>query len=413
MNGNDRSIITFVSLSHMMVHTYELSIPILMTIWLLEFSVTAATLGVAAMVGYFLFGVGALPAGMLVDRFGSRSLIFVCLFGMAISFVALGFAPNVYAVAFSLALWGLAASVYHPAGLTLISKGVEEDDWAYAYHGMAGNVGIAFGPLLTALLLLVFDWRLVAALLIVPTILTILVGFTFSFDETAALDAGGNRESKGEIASSGFVSGTRLLLTAGFLGVFALVMFHGLYYRGVLTFLPDMLGTFLDALDIQLDLFDEGSPVADEFDLAQYVYVGLLVVGIFGQYVGGFLANRMPTERGLVIVFGALALLAFSFVPAATAGFGPLLFVSALLGIFVFAMQPLTQATIAAYSPVEARGLSFGWTFLAIFGIGALGAAVAGVVLTYASETALFLVLATFAVAGSLLALSLVITGND
>lgn len=200
-----------------------------------------------------------------------------------------------------------------------------------------------------------------------------------------------------------------MLLTAGFLGVFAVVMFHGLYYRGVLTFLPDMLGTFLDALDVQLDVFDEDSPFAEEFDLAQYVYVGLLIIGIFGQYVGGFLANRMATERGLVIAFSVLAALAFLFVPAATTGFGPLLAVSALLGVFVFAMQPLTQATIAAYSPVEARGLSFGWTFLASFDIGALGAAVAGVVLTYASETALFIVLASFAVVGSLLALSLVV----
>jgi MFS family permease len=198
------------------------------------------------------------------------------------------------------------------------------------------------------------------------------------------------------------------LLTTGFLGVFAVVMFHGLYYRGVLTFLPDMLGTFLDALDVQLEVFATDSPISEEFDLAQYVYVGLLVVGIFGQYVGGFVANRMQTERGLVVVFSMLALLALSFVPAATAGFGPLLVVSALLGVFVFAMQPLTQATIAAYSPVEARGLSFGWTFLAIFGIGALGASVAGVVLTYASEPALFLILAAFAAAGSLLSLSLV-----
>ena len=420
MNDNDRSIVTFVSLAHMMVHTYELSIPILMTIWLLEFSVTAATLGVVVTVGYFLFGVGALPAGILVDRFGSRPLIVACLAGMAVSFVALGFAPNVYAIALALGVWGIAASIYHPAGLTLISKGVEADEWAYAYHGMAGNVGIAFGPLATAVLLLAFDWRVVAALLVVPTVLTILVGFALSFDETAAVAADGGAQddapsggdSKGEISPDAIVSGTRLLLTGGFVAVFLLVMFNGLYYRGVLTFLPDMLGSFLDALEVDPQLFDGDSPIAEQFDLAQYVYVGLLVVGIGGQYVGGYIANRMPTERGLILTFGALAILAVAFVPAATAGFVPLLLVSGLLGIFVFSMQPLTQATIAAYSPVEARGLSFGYTFLAIFGIGALGATVAGVVLTYASEVALFFVLAGFAIAGATLAVFLVLRGG-
>jgi MFS family permease len=111
----------------------------------------------------------------------------------------------------------------------------------------------------------------------------------------------------------------------------------------------------------------------------------------------------------LAIALGALTIFGIAYVPVATTGFVSLLVISALLGVFMFAMQPLSQATIAAYSPPEARGLSFGWTFLAIFGIGTLGAAVAGVVLTYASETVLFLVLAAFAGAGCLLALSLVI----
>ena len=410
MNDNDRSIVTFVSLSHMMVHTYELSIPILMTIWLLEFSVTAATLGAVVTVGYFLFGAGALPGGMLVDRFGARPLIFACLLGMTASFLALGFAPNIYVVTLALATWGIAASVYHPAGLTLISKGVERQGRAYAYHGMAGNFGIAVGPLATALLLLAFDWRLVVALLVVPTVLTIVVGLSLSFDETAALEQadGGEDETRGITAGS-FLADTRLLLTVGFVLVVGIVMFNGLFYRGVLTFLPDMLGDFLAAFELGFDVFDEDSPFAEQFDLAQYVYVGLLMVGILGQYIGGLLTERIPTERGLVIVLGILATLGLAYVPVATAGFVPLLLISALLGVFLFSMQPLTQATIARYSPPEARGLSYGWTFLAIFGIGALGASVAGIVLTYANEQLLFIVLAGFAGIGCLLATALTI----
>ena len=44
---------------HAMVHTYELAVPILVTVWLAEFSATAATLGAAVSVGYALFGAGA------------------------------------------------------------------------------------------------------------------------------------------------------------------------------------------------------------------------------------------------------------------------------------------------------------------------------------------------------------------
>ena len=126
MNSNDRAITGFTMAGHGMVHTYELSIPILMTVWLVEFSVTSATLGTVVAVGYGLFGVGALPGGLLVDRFGSRTLIVTCLFGMSLSFLLLSILRGIAGIAVALAIWGIAASVYHPAALALISNGVEQ-----------------------------------------------------------------------------------------------------------------------------------------------------------------------------------------------------------------------------------------------------------------------------------------------
>ncbi len=435
MDDNDRSIVGFVMVGHGMVHTYELSIPILMTIWLLEFSTTAAVLGVAVAVGYGLFGVGALPGGLLVDRFGSRLLISACLAGMGLSFLALSLAPGVVGVTVALALWGAAASVYHPAGLTLISNGVRERGRGFAYHGMAGNVGIAGGPLLTAVMLLAFDWRVVAVVLAIPALIGAVVGLTLEFDPTAAVDrtqAAGERADSGhgrgdggdERAADGgdplerrtpsslaeFAADTRRLFTLGFLLVFVIVGLNGLYYRGVLTFLPDLLGDFLTAAvgDVQPGIFDPESPLAEEFDLAQYLYAGLLTVGIGGQYLGGRLTDAIEPDRGLVVMLSIMTVIALLFVPAAGAGLWGLLAVSFLLGFALFAMQPLTQATIAKYSDPGARGLSFGYTYLAIFGIGALGAAVVGTVLTYASVSVMFVVLAGFSTTAGLLAVYLV-----
>jgi MFS family permease len=403
VDENDRAIVGFVTLGHAMVHTYELSIPILMTVWLTEFSTTAAVLGTAVAVGYGLFGVGALPGGLLVDRFGSRTLISACLSGMALAFVALAFAPGVVGVTLALALWGVAASVYHPAGLTLISNGVVERGRGFAYHGMAGNVGIAGGPLVTALLLLVFPWRVVAGLLAVPAVLAAAVGVAVEFDPVAAVDTDGAADRQSPTSLDRFVGETRSLFTLGFLLVFAVVGFNGLYYRGVLTFLGD----------VRPGIFPEGSPLAAEFDLAQYLYAGLLTVGIGGQYLGGRLTDRVDPDRGLVGMLAVLTTLALSFVPAARTGLSGLLAASFLLGFALFAMQPLTQATIAKYSVPESRGLSFGYTYLAIFGIGALGAAVVGTVLTYADTATMFLVLAGFSITAMALAVTLVRVGRE
>jgi MFS family permease len=411
VDDNDRSILGFVMVSHAIVHTYELSIPILMTIWLVEFSTTAAALGVAVAIGYGLFGVGALPSGLLVDRFGSRLLIVGCLAGMGLSFVALSLAPNILWMAATLAFWGAAASIYHPAGLTLISNGLEERGRGFAYHGMAGNAGIAGGPLVTAVLLLVFDWRVVVAALAIPAIFAAVLGMVTSFDPTAAVEVtheGRGRRTPASIVE--FVTETRRLFTVAFLFVFAIVAFNGLFYRGVLTFLPDLLGDFLTAAigDFRPGIIDQDSPIAEAFDLSQYLYVGLLTVGIGGQYLGGRLTDSIEPDRGLIVMLSVLTAIALLFVPAARIGLSGLLLAGFALGFAMFAMQPLTQATIAKYSLPESRGLSFGYTYLAIFGIGALGSAIAGTIITYASVSAMFVVLAGFSVTGAALAFLLV-----
>ncbi|TKX53445.1 MFS transporter [Halorubrum sp. SP3] len=417
MDAAERRIVGFTAGSHGLVHTYELSIPILLTVWIGEFSTTAAALGVVVTLGYGLFGVGALPGGILVDRFGSKPLILACLTGMAGSFLLVSVAPTLPVLAVAVACWGLTASVYHPAGLSLISKSIDRRGTALGYHGIGGNLGIALGPLATALLLLAFDWRLVTAALALPAVVVAAYGVTV--DETGSSAEAGNVTdaensaeagssdggassggTKGEVSLSSIATDTRALLAGGFLIVFAFVTFSGLYYRTFLTFLPDLLSDALGGL-VDLRLVDPDSPYADQFDVGRYLYVAVLSVGVFGQYLGGRIADRAAPERGLIAVMAALSLLALLFIPA-TDAVATFVAVSLALGVALFTVQPLSQATVAAYSPSEARGLSFGYTYVGIFGIGALGSTLAGTVLTRAGPRELFVVLAGIAALGSL-----------
>lgn len=409
MNSNDRSIVGLVTVAHAMVHTYELSIPVLVPIWLAEFStidlgltqfpVNTATIGALVAVGYGLFGIGALPSGVLVDRIDARLLITVCLAGMGGAFLLLAVSPTPFFIGIALALWGVAASVYHPSGLSLISRGVEQRGSAFAYHGMAGNVGIAVGPLLTTLLLVVLDWRAVVAILTVPAAAAAAFAIRVDIDERAAVSAAGSVADGGDSRSNSvgslaeFVTTSRTLFASAFVVVFAITFFSGLYYRGVLTFLPELLRDVpaLAPVDIAGRTYEPGD----------YLYVALLMVGVLGQYVAGKLTDRGRPEFGIVGGFTALAVIAVLFLPAAATGLPALLAVSALLGFFLFFVQPFYQATVAEYSPPDARGLSYGFTYLGVFGVGALGAVVAGTMLTYFSAEQLFVVLAVLGVCGA------------
>ena len=443
MNGNDRAIVGLVMGAHAMVHTYELSIPILVSVWLVEFDtvsvlsasfpVNAATLGVVVSAGYTLFGLGALLAGVLADAYGSRPLIALCLFGMGGSFLLLGLAPGVVVIALALVCWGAAASVYHPSGLALISKGVHERGSAFAYHGMAGNLGIALGPLATTLALLAFGWRTVAGLLAIPALIAGLFALRADIDETAAVGttAGGaeGRATDGGTTDGGtsdeettddeptkggtdtetggiesfdeFLSSSKALFGGVFVLVFGVAMLSGLYYRGVLTFLPEILSEFPAFRPVEF--------AGSELQPGRYFYAGLLMVGVLGQYVGGRLTDHVRPAAGIAGGYGVLAVLAVLFLPVARVGVVPLLVVGAVLGFFLFFVQPLYQAAIAEFSPPEARGVSYGYTYLGVFGIGALGGTIAGAILTAFSPTVLFAVLAGFGALAALLGVAIVV----
>jgi MFS family permease len=412
VNRNDRAVVGLTMLAHALVHTYELSVPILVSIWLVEFPTTPAELGLVVTAGMGLFGLGALPGGVLADLYGSQRLIALCLAGMGGSFVVLSVAPSIPVIALALILWGAAASIYHPSGLSLISTGVSERGRGFALHGMAGNVGIAAGPLATTLLLLAFDWQTVVALLALPAFVAAAVALRVDVDERATVAADGGEDGDGSDDDAGgdktstpdslgaFLSTSKTLFVGSFAVVFVVVACSGLYYRGVLTFLPELLA--------DLSVFQPIEFAGETQEPARYIYSGLLAVGVAGQYVGGRLTDRIAPGKGIAVAFAGLALLALAYLPLADMGAIPLLVGSAVLGFALFVVQPLYQAAVAEYTPPSARGLSYGYTYLGVFGVGALGATLAGAVLTYADAAALFALLAAIAgvasVAGLLLA---------
>ena len=405
VDSHERQTVGVLMLAHAMVHTYELSIPLFVSIWLVQLdafvvggtsiAVTPASLGVVVTGGYALFGIGAVPGGWLTDRVGPRSVIIGCLLGMGVAFMLLAVAPGLPTIALALSLWGAAASVYHPAGLTLISTAISDRGRGFAYHGIGGNIGIGVGPLLTAVMLLAVDWATVAALLAVPAFVVAAI--------TARVDVGhrqtGHTGGLGELILTG-----QRLFAGSFAIVFLIVICSGLYYRGVLTFLPEVLASS--------SLIDDVSvPSTTEFGPARFVYAGLLFVGVIGQYLGGRLTDMLPVERGLQIAFGSMVLIALGFHGALEAGGGWVILAGGLLGLILFFIQPLTQATVAEYTPQSARGISYGFSYLGVFGVGAAGGLLAGVVLTSASAGVLFMILALLAATGFLIAAILGATG--
>ncbi|KDE58419.1 sugar transporter [Halostagnicola sp. A56] len=405
LNANDRSIATFTMAAHALVHWFETSIPIFLVVWLAEFDISVALVGFVVTLGYAPFGIGALPGGILADRYGPKRLILGCLLGMSLSFVALAGASlvdSIYAVAIGLILWGITASVYHPAGLALISTGVDDRGTVFAWHGIAGNVGIALGPFVAATLLIVLEWHVVAALLAVPGLVATLYGLQANFDPVATVADDVDASPDEALSLPELLSSTRTLFASAFAIIFVIVAFEGLYYRGMLTYLPEILDGLGAIQGIEI------APALERYDIdpAFYIYVGLLVVGMGGQYAAGKLVDRVAPARGLAASFAILTALALAFVPVTGMGLGPILVLCGVFGFFLFAIQPFYQNAVAVYTGADSRGLSYGYTYLGEFGIGATSIAVGGFVLGI-SETWFFATIAVFSILGAALSAAL------
>jgi MFS family permease len=394
LTANDRAIAGFTMTGHALVHWFETSIPIFLVVWLAEFDVAVGLFGVIVALGYAPFGLGALPGGVLADRYGTKRLIVLCLAGMSVAFLLLSLANSIYAIGGGLVLWGVAASVYHPAGLSLISTGVSDRGTVFAYHGIAGNIGIALGPFVAATLLIFYDWELVATGLAVPGLLAAAYGLSADFDPVAAADELDEETEETPSSLTDILANSRALFASAFAVVFLIVSFEGLFYRGMLTYLPEILQDLPALVN-----FDPG-PGLEGIEPGDYIYVGLLVVGMGGQYVGGKATDRVSPERGIVGIFGVLAALALLFVPVSELGLGPLVVLCCILGFFLFAIQPFYQEAVAVYTPPEGRGLSYGYTYLGEFGFGSASIAVGGFLLGTFELAVFFTALSAFALVG-------------
>jgi MFS family permease len=167
-------------------------------------------------------------------------------------------------------------------------------------------------------------------------------------------------------------------------------------YWGALTFLP----VYLDSLG--LPSLDVGGSA---LTAGLYLFPAVLALGAAGQVVGGFLADRPRVEITLasasVVVGGLLILLA---VPSAGAVVG----IAFAFGFLLFALEPMQNLLVARRAPPNLRGLAYGLVFLAVFGIGAAGAALGGYIGTVADLRLIFPPLAVFMLASGAAVLLLV-----
>ncbi len=360
MNRYEKRVVFYSATAHAVIHMLELSYAAVLVILKVEFNSNLFLLGLVANLAAFAFGAGALPAGVLSDKFGSKRIVMACLATAGVTAVLVAVSPSIYMLAASLTALGLAIGLYHPAGMSFISRGVRQRSLGLGFNGVGGNIGVAFAPVFAASVAALWGWRtsyLILAVLAFIILVTMLRVAPVREEEAPA-----------EIARQAAAPAKADVKVFYFtlIALYISYMFTGLIYRGAVTFLPAYIGERVEFAPLN--------------NLSSVVKGGsfttiILLFGVFGQYLGGYLSERMPIERLLMPV--ALGLTPALFLMGATSGL-LLVIVAAVFAFCNFMGQPIYSSLIAKYTPHHWQGRSYGISYFATFGGGSFSAGLAG-----------------------------------
>jgi MFS family permease len=127
--------------------------------------------------GFFAFGVFALPAGWLADRWSREGMMSVFFVGIGFASIATAFARSPLELATGLFVIGVFAAIYHPVGLAIVVEKWKNTGMRIAVNGVWGNLGVASAALITGYFIDHGGWRVA---FVVPGIVSILIGIAYT-----------------------------------------------------------------------------------------------------------------------------------------------------------------------------------------------------------------------------------------
>jgi MFS family permease len=374
MNRATLRLVLLLSCCHALVHVYELSFGSVELKVAEEFGVGKDVTGVLASCLRLPFGLCALLAGWLADHLGAKRLLPIYLIGCSAAAGLAWYSPTLASLSVAMFTLGVFASIYHPAGVALISHQTtpENRPMALGYHGIFGSAGIAAGPFLAGLVLISgVAWRQYYLLLSVPgALLAVLLILRLSRAQEVARAADPQTTQVDSEDGAHWVSYFTLIFV---------VSLAGMVYASMMTFMPRYLNSvsedILGGLQQGLLRCGFGEVELESIGVADFLTSAVLLLGVFGQFAAGRIAKPATLEPLMACAFlGAAPCVLWMGFAQGTAR----IWAAALFAPVFFMHQPLFNSLVAKYTPRRRRSLCYGLSFTLGFGVGSLGPVVSG-----------------------------------
>ncbi|MCZ6487101.1 MAG: MFS transporter [Gammaproteobacteria bacterium] len=335
----------FLNVGHFITHFFVLIFATVAALRLTtEWGMTYAELIPYATPAFVAFGLFAIPAGWLADKWSREGMMAIFFVGIGASSVVSSFASSPLEISFCLTLIGLFAAIYHPVGLAMVVQGREKMGVPLAINGIFGNMGVASAALVTGLLIDSSGWR---SAFVIPGFTAIVLGMLY-----LAFESTGDKQEWVEVAFANDqvrpVGVSRNILIRVFGVIFFTTAVGGIIFQSTTFSLPRV--------------FDERlSDIAGSASLVGLYTFLVFAVAAFAQLVVGYLIDHGSIRT----VFAWVAILQTLFFTVMIQLTGlPALIVAIAFMFVVFGEIPINDVLVGRMASSEWRSRAYGITYI-------------------------------------------------
>jgi len=357
--ASDVKTIGLIGLAHGTSHFHHMLLPPLFPVFIRDFGLSYAELGLLMTLFFTISGIGQALAGFVVDRFGARPVLFGALGCFVAACVAAGTAQGYHGLMLASALAGLGNAPFHPVDFTILNQRVSAARLGHAFsvHGITGNLGWAAAPVfLIGLHELTGQWRvgyLVAALIGLGVLATLYWGREALDDRHAERHMAHAQASASAQASPHAMPSKAQEHPLAFLALPSVWLCFSFFFftTSALSAIQSFASPALHAL-YKLPL-----------STTAFVVTGYMLCGAVGMVIGGFVVNRVARlERtiGAAMALSAtlLVLVGLGVLPGMAAAVA-----TALAGFGTGLAGPSRDMLIKRAAPPGATGRVYGTVY--------------------------------------------------
>jgi MFS family permease len=297
------------------------------------------------------FGVFALPAGWLADRWSREGMMAVFFIGIGVTTALTALARTPIELAVCLFVMGIFAAIYHPVGIAMIADRGGRTGMRLAVNGVWGNVGVASAALVTGFLIENSGWR---TAFVIPGLLTVLLGFAYvAFLKLSPAEPRSSRKGAGEEFKHGLGRQT-LLYVSGV--IFFTTLVGSLIFHSMTFALPKIIAERVVSITT--------SPA----EIGRYAFY-VVTAAAFAQIVVGYLLDHFSVRviyAGLTIIEAGLFWLFIG-----SQNYAALAIALALM-LMVFGQVPINDFLIGKLAKSEFKSRAYAARFLVGFTVASI-----------------------------------------